>query len=372
NHIQNIIRNDQINYVAGIYLSNSKNMAIAANRIHNVRQALYQASWYVDGIYQLNSSFNTSGNPSENIYYNNVIYDLTSNGESSYYNVVGIHNASGWGDKYYYNSVYLTGQLNKSGSSNGSMSACFSNGQGVNSGYASNIEMKNNIFYMNSDNPTGVNHHYTHYANLNSYTGSTLDFNLLLDSVTGTAIGHIGYFNSASYDNISQWRAATLQDYSSLSADPLFTSATDLVPQSSSPVLGAGIPVPGITTDFNGALRDTLHPSMGAYENGMSAGKVWNGLVSADWNDGSNWTPTGVPLATDNLTIPPGTPFICTLNSTGLECNNIAINTSAVMTIQPVSEITVHGNLTIESGGKLTNDGLLIMKGNLVNQNAKK
>jgi hypothetical protein len=369
NHIQNIIRNDQSNYVAGIYISDSKSMNISANRIHNLRLALYQASYWVDGIYQITPAFNTSGNPSGNIYSNNVLYDLTSNGENTYYNVVGIHNAKGWGDKYYYNSVYLSGQLNKTGSSNGAMSACFSNGQGVNSTYASNIEVKNNIFYVNSDNPSGVNHHYSHYANLNTYAGSSLDYNLLLDSVSGTAIDHIGFFNSANYDDILQWRSATLQDYTSLSADPLFASATNLSPRAGSPALGAGTPVPGISTDFTGALRDALHPSVGAYENAMTSGKAWNGSVSADWNTEANWTPAGVPQATDDLTIPAGTPFICTLNSTGQECNSIVIDFSAVFVMMTGSEITVYGDFTISGGGILTNDGTLNLKGDLVNQN---
>ncbi len=369
NHLQNITYSGQFYWVAGLYVVNSKNMNISANKIHNVRQTLNGASYWVDGIYQSAPAFNASDNPSGNIYVNNVLYDLTSGGENTYYNVVGIHNVNGWGDKYYYNSVYLSGQLNQTGSSNGAPSACFSNGLGVNSTYATNIEVKNNIFYINSYNPTGTNHHYAHYTVLTSYAGSNLDYNLLLDSVTGTAIGHIGRFNNANQDDIFQWRAATLQDNASLSVDPLFSSATDLAPQAGSLVLGAGIPIPGFTTDFTGAPRNAAHPSIGAYENSVITGKYWNGSVSSDWNNGLNWTPAGIPTASDDLTIPTGTPFGCILNHTGLECKSISVNIGAVMTMLAGSEITVHGNFTIRNGGNLTNDGTLTLKGNLVNEN---
>ncbi|MBK7031158.1 MAG: hypothetical protein IPH45_19015 [Bacteroidales bacterium] len=266
NHIQNIFYNDFYHEITGINIINSKTMSVSANRIHNLRQARNGVPWYVDGIIQNTPAFNTAMNPSGNIYSNNVIYDLTSNGTCNLYNVVGIHNVSGWGDKYYYNSVYLAGQLNAIGNPGGGMSACFANGKGPSSGNTSNIEVKNNIFYMNGHNPSGVIDYYAHYAALNSYTGSTLDYNMLFDSVTGTATGHVGYFNNLNQNEISDWRSATLQDNSSLSVDPLFSSVTNLAPQPGSPLLGSGTPIPEVTTDFPGNFRDPMHPSIGAYE----------------------------------------------------------------------------------------------------------
>jgi hypothetical protein len=369
NHIRNIIYNNQFHWVTGIHVLNSKSMNISANTIHGLRQAMPGASYWVDGIYQSSPAYNTAGNPSENVYANNVIYDLTSNGESSYYNVIGIHNVNGWGDKYYFNSVYLSGQLNQSGSSNGSMSACFSNGQGVNAANTSNIDLMNNIFYMNSNNPSGVNHHYAHYATLNTYSGSTLDYNLLHFLVSGTAIGHTGFFSSTNQNDIGQWQAATLQDLASLAVDPLFTSSTNLAPQAGSPVLAAGTPVAGITTDFNGLLRDISHPSLGAFETVYQAVKTWNGSVSTDWTDGANWTPSGIPAATDNLIFPSATLYSCSGGTSGLICSSILINNGATLSFTNGSDIIVHGNLTIQPGGTLSNNGILTLKGDLVNQN---
>ena len=372
NDIQNVIYNGQYNWVAGIYLSNSKNMNVLANKIHNLQQSLNQASFYVDGIYQTAAAFNTSGNPSTNTYANNVIYDLYSKGSGSYYNVIGLHDVKGWGDKFYYNTVHLSGQLNQAGLSNGAPSACFSNGLGLNSSYVQNIEVKNNILYITGHNASGTSHQYAHYAALTDYTGSALDYNLLLDSVTGTAIGHVGRFNNANQDDIYQWRSATLRDIASLSLDPLFTSATDLTPQSGSPVIGAGVSIPGITTDITGAPRDALHPTLGAYEVSTGTVKQWDGSESSDWNTGANWTPEGVPSSAENVTIPAATPNSCVLNATGAQCNNLLIASGATLTMQTGSTLTVSGDLTIQNSGTLNNNGTLHLEGDLVNQNISK
>ena len=370
NHIQNIIYNDHYHEITGINIYNSRNMDISRNEIHNLSKTVSGSCWPVDGILQRATAFSTDFNPSNNMYANNVVYDLTNVDYCDEYTVVGIHNNGGRGDRYYYNSVYLTGQISRVGS----LAACFSNGQAVNAGDASFIEVKNNIFFMNGYSavgsyPNDSANFFSHYSTLGSYAGSIIDYNDLFVSVTGKARGFAGHMNSLDYSSLPAWQSATLQETASISADPMFVTGTSLIPLPGSPVLGAGVPIPGITTDFLGNLRNTTNPSIGAYENSMASGKYWNGSVSADWNDGSNWTPSGVPLASDDLTIIAGTPFSCTLNSIGLECNNITVSNGATITITNGSEITVYGNFLLMNSGNLTNDGVLNLKGNLVNEN---
>src|SRR5205085_4571793 len=57
------------------------------------------------------------------------------------------------------------------------------------------------------------------------------------------------------------------KDANSISANPLFNSTTNLQPQTGSPVLAAGTPISGITTDILGTTRNATTPSIGAYEN---------------------------------------------------------------------------------------------------------
>lgn len=76
--------------------------------------------------------------------------------------------------------------------------------------------------------------------------------------------GNVGYWNAAATKSLTDWQTASLQDANSLSVDPLFVSATNLhLLNTTSPVMGKGIAIAGITTDIDGELRDTI-PEMGA------------------------------------------------------------------------------------------------------------
>ena len=80
---------------------------------------------------------------------------------------------------------------------------------------------------------------------------------------------------------------------------------------------------------------------------------TWTGTTSTDWNTASNWSPAAVPTAGANATIPsapvnqpqvnndPGSPAIC---------NNLTIQTGAVLTIAPGKALTVNNTLTNNAG----------------------
>jgi hypothetical protein len=54
-------------------------------------------------------------------------------------------------------------------------------------------------------------------------------------------------------------------DQNSLQGDPMYTSATHLLPYGPQ-LFGAAIPIPGIDEDITGSVRDAENPSIGAYE----------------------------------------------------------------------------------------------------------
>ncbi|MFL6530513.1 MAG: dockerin type I domain-containing protein, partial [Chthoniobacterales bacterium] len=68
--------------------------------------------------------------------------------------------------------------------------------------------------------------------------------------------------NSATLAN---WQAATGKETNSISADPLFSASTNLHINCGSPVIALGVPIGGLTTDFDGQTRDAV-PEMGADE----------------------------------------------------------------------------------------------------------
>ena len=274
NDVQNIVGSSGMTdlggstTMSGIYNENVTSSTINANKIHfmNYNGATTNK---VYALYTATTTFNVIGNPSANTFSNNLIYDLVSGGTSGSWNTTGINNNGGYNDKYYYNSVYLTGQM--SGSTGSAPSAAFANGNGINSTNCPVIDIRNNIFYMKgSSASTPIL--YSHYTTLSTYSGSTIDYNDLVSSASGTATAQIGFLTSSRLD-LAAWRTATGLEAASISSDPLFNGNTDLQIQGGSPAYHAGTPV-SVTTDYAGITRSGSTPSMGAYENLLNAAPI--------------------------------------------------------------------------------------------------
>ena len=76
--------------------------------------------------------------------------------------------------------------------------------------------------------------------------------------------------------------------------------------------------------------------------------RQWNGSVSSDWNNSSNWT-GGAPVALSNITVPSGTPNTLVINAapaSPVTCNNLTINNGGFVTINAGKALTVNGVLT--------------------------
>src|SRR5262249_32781872 len=103
---------------------------------------------------------------------------------------------------------------------------------------------------------------YSIYSGATSSVYTNINYN---DYYQGT--GTLGFLGS-DQTTIAAWRTATGKDVNSFSSDPKFNSSTDLRPQPTSPVLAAGTPAGGITTDYSGITRSVTTPSVGAFESG--------------------------------------------------------------------------------------------------------
>lgn len=170
----------------------------------------------------------------------------------------GINEITG-SNSFYYNSVYIGGNPTSTANST----------YAFRSASVSALRNYINNIFCNARSDSGSTG--KHYAiQLASNSGCTSKNNDLLVSGTG---GVLGFFGSDRAD-LNAWKTATLLDTNSISANPNFINPAGnssnvnlhIDTSAASPVNGAGIPIAGISTDFDGNLRNAFTPDIGADE----------------------------------------------------------------------------------------------------------
>ncbi len=106
--------------------------------------------------------------------------------------------------------------------------------------------------------------------NIFSGTGYGIDISGSIPKMQSNAY-HLpvsGYFiaayNKTQYNSLSSWQTAIGTDSNSIVVNPMFASALNLTPANSS--LNVGTPLSNIPDDINNVTRNTIHPTIGAYE----------------------------------------------------------------------------------------------------------
>jgi hypothetical protein len=346
----------------GIVMSSTWGLSqtIYGNTVYNISNTYSSFTGHVAGIY-----YNGGGTASS--VYGNLVYGITvSSGSSSATasgikiaqgnttfsnniitlggntttNLYGIYDAGSSGtSNIYFNTVYLNGSP-ASGSLN---SACLYNAANSNT-----RNYRNNIFDNARSNNGASGKHYALYF-VNTGNSLTCDYNNYYVSGTGGMLGYYGGDKSTT-------PIVTGQDVNSSATLPGFqnpggTTATSYIPSAILPaVIGTGI-----TKDYAGSTRSGS-PEIGAYE--RDATVSWTGATSTDWNVASNWNSGAVPTSGLSVIIPSTSnqPHITQSISSPTVCNNLTIQSGAVLTIDPGKALTVYGTLTNNEG----NAGLVI------------
>lgn len=105
-----------------------------------------------------------------------------------------------------------------------------------------------------------------------------------------------------------------------------------------------------------------------------SPNKVWNGSTGSNWFTAANWTPNGVPSATDCVTIAnSGTPPIISGATTALAYSvtvpsggNLTIASSSVLEVTHNVNVAPTGSFTIENSGSLVQINAVSNTGNII------
>ncbi len=173
----------------------------------------------------------------------------------------GIYDQTATGEKYniYGNSIFIGGTVTGASTS-----------EAYYWSIASTSNVRDNIFVNARAGGTGK--HYAYRANA-TLANLTSDYNDIYNTGgTGNVFGNDG---TADRVNLAAWRTATGKDGNSVSADPVFVSATDLhLSSNSSPAANAGTNIAGITVDIDGDTRSAIKPDIGADE--VSSNKLAN------------------------------------------------------------------------------------------------
>jgi hypothetical protein len=85
----------------------------------------------------------------------------------------------------------------------------------------------------------------------------------------------------------------------------------------------------------------------------VEGNKTWNGSVSTAWENPNNWTPFGVPDATDCITIPNTANDPIMLGTTDGLGYNLSIEDGALLTQESNSSLTIEDDITIAVNGDL-------------------
>ncbi|MEN3333049.1 MAG: trimeric autotransporter adhesin [Blastocatellia bacterium] len=273
------------------------NSNISGNLIHDI---VDRGTFSAVGIAE---NATNSGSATANTIANNMIYNILANGTAPDQGV-GIGISNGNGDKLVYNSVYLTGDIDPAGATTADRGTF---GISVISTGVLNLDLRDNISVMDINSNTGTLLH----AAINIPTsfvwgtgGSNFNDWFAPAANTQARVGCVGNTPSGTFHaTLAAWKTATIQDANSISADPVFVSATDLHLLATSPALSVGTPVVGVTNDFDNDPRPASNPDIGADElvqavaGSIPAGTYYN--VSA--NDGN--TLGGNVTVTNMLTL---------------------------------------------------------------------
>jgi hypothetical protein len=273
----NIIGSETDSLIAwGIFVWDSQNTIIENNTIQNlkiVRESMVSGINIYDGssdIIRNNIVYNLKANSgytsvgillsgdvgyvgNNNLVYNNMVYDIQSTSTASDSRVTGIQMWQQNSPKIYYNSAYLSGTgANQQGSA-----ALYTYSWGT----CTNIDARDNIL-VNARNESPYFASTIYLSPGSSF--ATSNYNDLYN--TPSQYNCLVRIGGTKYNTLADWQA-TGKDLNSINEMPNFAAPVLHINSSIlTNIESHATPIAGITTDFDGNLRNASTPDIGADE----------------------------------------------------------------------------------------------------------
>lgn len=212
-------------------------------------------------------------------------------------------------------------------------------------------------------------------VDLSSYINqSNLKFRIRYYSKTwgdGVAVDDIQLYGTKTLVPSFTWSGAGLN---------VFTDAGMTIPYTAGTPASTVYAIPDISTlgnasfDINVSTTVTNGCTVTKTINVTNKSKVWTGSASADWNNPSNWSPSGVPNNTACIIIPNTTVKpIVSGNANGKNISikplgELLVNSNNTLTINDAVEVKSTGKLTFENNASLVqvNESPSINSGNII------
>ncbi len=264
--------------VTGILLGSVENgiCYIRKNRIYNLKTT----SNLIRGIYANNPASGSVFNIE-----NNMIALVDSVPAVQIITGIEFAGSSAYTLNIFYNSL-LIGGLHSGGTAGATTSASIrTTAPGI------TLNMKNNIVV---NNRTGGNVNHIGFALVSQVIPNNLDINYNCYFANSSANSYAAFWLTTGYNTLSTYKAAVIpQEQNTIFKEVFFASPNDLhlVSTSVGDFELAGIPIPNITTDFDGEPRDLFLPYRGADESTtLPVELVSFGAVVDGGNVMLNWT----------------------------------------------------------------------------------
>ncbi|MCX6252357.1 MAG: hypothetical protein NTX61_16615 [Bacteroidetes bacterium] len=317
-------------------IAKGKNLTVRNNKIYDLRVELSLWPEVNDTVVGIATESHPGSYYDSCMIYNNMISLGSHSSNCLMESHIGLLETSiGQGHNYYYyNSVYINGAC----VGNENSTFCF-----LKKSYAGSFtaNIYNNLF-INSRVSI-----YTGWGRGNYAIGSGDNAGVYSnhnDLYSGTP-AYLGTVHAGQYPlSFEGWQSAFLHpvDQLSVSILPSFVStANDLRCTGPEDLDNLGICIDGIHDDILGNVRQNP-PDMGINEFDVKIYKTWLGLFPY-WDTPLNWSPAGLPTASDNVRLTPGINYNPTIRNPGAICKDLLIEPDVHLSTNPGTSLDIMG-----------------------------
>jgi hypothetical protein len=86
----------------------------------------------------------------------------------------------------------------------------------------------------------------------------------------------------------------------------------------------------------------------------ITGNKIWNGATNTNWNEGSNWTPSGVPTSAHCVVIPDAANDPVISNTPNAIGNNLSVHNNAQLTMNAGQNLIITDKITVQPNAIFT------------------